>query len=152
MIVSEAARETPGAPDMTLIFLLNMSASWMSPSSMTSGLTTTREVSGVTNWYLANKKWVLRVLANQRTVLSNQRAVFIYLSERRRARSRLLQMIGSAGAPSSSWTEKHDHRCRLLTYRVVINERHKVHLYCDFILNPGDFLGLLGAHQMWSIW
>ena len=39
---------------MTLIFLLNMSASWMSPSSITSGLTTTREVSGVTNWYLAN--------------------------------------------------------------------------------------------------
>ena len=56
MIVSEDVIETPWAPDMTLIFLLNMSASWMSPSSTTSGLTTTREVSGVTNWYLANKK------------------------------------------------------------------------------------------------
>ena len=60
MIVrNDDAQETPCAPDMTLIFLLNMSASWMSPSSMTSGLTTTREVSGVTNWYLANRKGVL---------------------------------------------------------------------------------------------
>ena len=76
MIASDNdAQETLGAPDMTLIFLLNMSASWMSPSSMTSGLTTTRDVSGVTNWYL---------------------------SESRRARSRLLHMMGSAGAPSSS--------------------------------------------------
>ena len=60
MIVrNDDAQETPCAPDMTLIFLLNMSASWMSPSSMTSGLTTTREVSGVTNWCLANRKRVL---------------------------------------------------------------------------------------------
>ena len=36
-------------------------------------------------------------------------------------------------------------------YRVVINERYKVTLHCDFILSPGDFLSLLGAHQMWSI-
>ena len=36
-------------------------------------------------------------------------------------------------------------------YRVVINERYKVSLYCDFILSPGDFLSLLGAHQVWSI-
>ena len=76
MIASDNdAQETLGTPDMTLIFLLNMSASWMSPSSMTSGLTTTRDVSGVTNWYL---------------------------SESRRARSRLLHMMDSAGAPSSS--------------------------------------------------
>ena len=38
-----------------------------------------------------------------------------------------------------------------ITYRVVINERYKVWLYCDFILSFCDFLSLLGAHQMWSI-
>ena len=38
------------------------------------------------------------------------------------------------------------------TYRVVINEWPKVWLYCDLTLSPGDFLSLLGAHQMWSIW
>ena len=36
-------------------------------------------------------------------------------------------------------------------YRVVINERYKVSLYCDFILSPGDFKSLLRAHQIWSI-
>ena len=38
------------------------------------------------------------------------------------------------------------------TYRVVINWWLKVRLYCDFILSPEDFLSILGAHQMWSIW
>ena len=37
-------------------------------------------------------------------------------------------------------------------YRVVINERHNVLHYCDPILSPGDFLSLLGAYQIWSIW
>ena len=36
-------------------------------------------------------------------------------------------------------------------YRVIINERHKVNLHCDFILSPGDFLSLLGSQQVWSI-
>ena len=76
MIVRDEAREIPSVPDMTRIFRLNMSASWMSPSSITSGLTTTREVRGVTNWYLRDSS---------------------------SARSRLLQMIGSDGAPPSSW-------------------------------------------------
>ena len=36
-------------------------------------------------------------------------------------------------------------------YQVVINEQYKVKLHCDFILSPGDFLGLLGAHHVRSI-
>ena len=76
MIVRDEAREITSVPDITRIFRLNMSASWMSPSSITSGLTTTREVRGVTNWYLRDSSSAL---------------------------SRLLQMIGSDGAPPSSW-------------------------------------------------
>ena len=44
------------------------------------------------------------------------------------------------------------HKWQCTTYRVVINKRYKVKLHCDFILSPGDFLSLLEAHQVWSIW
>ena len=37
-------------------------------------------------------------------------------------------------------------------YRVAIKEWPKVWLYCDCILDPGDYSSLLGAHLMWSIW
>ena len=56
-------------------------------------------------------------------------------------------------ARCKSFKEKKEKKTRLTVDRVkpVINEKHKVRLYCDFILNPGDFLSLLGDHQMWSI-
>ena len=44
--------------------------------------------------------------------------------------------------------------CKLVshTYRVTIKEWNNVWLNGDLILSLGDFLSLLGAHQVWSIW
>ena len=39
-----------------------------------------------------------------------------------------------------------------LIYRVATDKWNNVLLYCDLILSPGDFLSLLEAHQMWSIY
>ena len=48
------------------------------------------------------------------------------------------------------WKRARGERYVCWQFRVVINERYKVWLH--FILSPEDFLRLLGAHQVWSIW
>ena len=70
----------------------------------------------------------------------------------------------SCGDAPGDWRTKPDGRQTLIIfsllqteyvpamYRVVINWWLKVQLYCDFILSPDNFLSILGAHQMWSIW
>ena len=40
----------------------------------------------------------------------------------------------------------------IVKYRVFHNNRHKIMAYCSKIKSPSDFLRLLGAYQMWSIW
>ena len=52
----------------------------------------------------------------------------------------------------SSWSVMLIAVDRLVQYRVTIKERYKERLHCDPIKSPGEFLSLLEAHQIWSIW
>ena len=69
-----------------------------------------------------------------------------------------IPLMGEPDMQAAMWTlytitrESVQYTVHLYTYRVFHNNRPKIMAYCSKIKSPGDFLRLLGAYQMWSIW